>query len=397
MNLAKNRVRYTAFVIIFLAIFGLVAIFWARGFKPNFRTGTIERTGLIVANSVPTGAQVFIDDRLTSATNTNIAFLEPKTYKVKIQKDGYTTWEKEIDVRADLATEINALLFPLAPQISPLTTTGATNPTLSPDGAKIVYGVSGINGGAYILPVSDSLLAFRQGTKLIARNTSTFDFSQGQFVWGPDSKQLIARFPKSDGTVIANLMLDSDTSDQPLRDVTASLTATISDWQQQINSRAQTLAVLAPDEVKSATQAAAPASPSPSPQASPVAQPTVNKLINYYPTGLMFSADEEKVLYLDKNGKHHVYDIKAKKQYTLPDFTDLVNITWFPDSAHLVIAQKNQISIIESDGGNKMAIYSGKFDYGFVFAHPSASKLIILTTLTQPEGTPNNLYAVNLK
>ncbi len=404
MNLAKHRETYYAIVIVLLALFALAAIFYARGFKPNFRTGRITHTGLIVADSIPTGAQVFIDDRLTSATNTNIAFLEPKTYKVKIAKDGYTTWEKEIDVKADLATEINALLFPLAPQISPLTTTGANSPTLSPDGGKIVYGVSGINGGAYILPVADGLLAFRQSTKLIARNTTAFDFSTAQFVWGPDSKQLIARFPKNDGTVTANLMLDSDTSDQPLRDVTASLTATISDWQQQINTSAQTLAVLAPDEIKSATQAATPASPSPSAQPSPAASnqlPATSyqlpSLINYYPTGLTFSPDEEKVLYIDKNGKHHVYDVKAKKQYTLPDFSDLENITWFPDSAHLVVAQKNQISIMESDGANKMAVYSGKFDYGFVFAHPSGSKLIILTTLTQSEGTPDNLYAINLK
>lgn len=385
-----------------IAFFAIIAIFWARGFKPNFRNGTIQRTGLIVANSVPTGAQVLIDDRLTSATNTSIAFLEPKTYKVKIEKDGYTTWQKDITVQADLATEINALLFPLAPQISPLTTTGASNPTLSPDSGKIIYGVSGINGGAYILPMTDNIFAFRQGTKLIAKNTAVFDFSNAQFTWGPDSKQVIARFKAADGSVTANLMLDSDVSDQPLRDVTASLVATLSDWQQQMNTRAQTLAVLAPDEVKSATEGAAPASPSPSPAPSSKNQAAGNQspsenLINYYPTGMIFSPDEEKVLYLDKNGKYHVYDLKNKKQYTLPDFADLINITWFPDSAHLVIAQKNQISIIESDGNNKMGIYSGRFDYGFVFAHPSGSKLVILTTLTQPDGTPSNLYAINLK
>ncbi len=403
MNLAKNRTVFSVGILVVIAFIAIVAIFWARGFKPNFRNGTIQRTGLIVANSLPTGAQVFIDDRLTSATNTSIAFLEPKTYKVKIEKDGYTTWQKDITVQADLATEINALLFPLAPQISPLTTTGATNPTLSPDSGKIIYGVSGVNGGAYVLPMTDNLFVFRQGTRLIAKNTAAFDFSNAQFTWGPDSKQVIARFKTTSGNVTANLMLDSDISDQPLRDVTASLGATIADWQQQINTRAQTLAVLAPSEVKSATEGAAPASPSPTPASSPATQfnnltiQQSNNLINYYPTGLIFSPDEEKVFYVDKNGKYHVYDLKNKKQYTLPDFGDLITISWFPDSAHLVVAQKDQISIIESDGNNKMGIYSGKFGYGFVFAHPSGSKLVILTTLTQPEGTPANLYAINLK
>src|SRR3990172_1240189 len=128
MNLAKHRTLFTLGAFLFIIFFATVAIFWARGFKPDFKNRTIERTGLIVANSTPTGAQVYLDDRLTSATDTNIAFLEPKTYKVRIQKDGYTTWQKDIEIKADLATEIKALLFPLAPEIKPLTTTGATGP-----------------------------------------------------------------------------------------------------------------------------------------------------------------------------------------------------------------------------------------------------------------------------
>ena len=92
--LSRHRVIYSIFVTIFILLLGAAAIFWARGFKPNLQKGGIERTGLIVANSTPTGANVYLDDRFTSATDTNIAFLDPKTYKVRIEKDGYTKWEK---------------------------------------------------------------------------------------------------------------------------------------------------------------------------------------------------------------------------------------------------------------------------------------------------------------
>ena len=119
--------------------------------------------------------------------------------------------------------------------------------------------------------------------------------------------------------------------------------------------------------------------------------------LNYYPTGLIFSPDEEKILYKDKAGQYKVYDLKAKKESTLPTFNDLASISWYPDSNHLVVAQKDLISIIEADGANKMTIYTGKFEDGFVFAHPSGTKLIILTTLTQTEGTPANLYSINLR
>jgi len=404
-----------AFLLLAAAI---VAVVYARGFKPNFKTRSFDRTGIIVATSIPTGARIFLDGRLTSATNANINFLEPKSYKVRIEKDGYTAWEKDVDVTADLATEINALLFPQAPEIKPLTTTGAQNPTLSPDSTKIVYGVSGVRGGVYLISMDNSPFNFFQNTKLLAKNTSTTDFSKSRFIWSPDAKQIIARFENENGpsspsprfgetsgeagTASANLLVDSDKSEQNPPDITGSLTATLSNWQQQIEDRNQTTKTLIPDLVKQATAAAQTASPTPSPTAKPAIKTQPTPLpspiaLNYFPTGTMFSPDEEKILYKTTGEKYKVYDLKLKKEYTLPDLPDFVNITWFPDSKHLIIAQKDLISIVETDGTNKMTVYSGKFENGFVFANPTGTRLIILTALTQPSGTPPNLYSINLR
>jgi len=410
--LSKHRTIISLVIIAAIILLTTAVIFWARGFKPNFRTGTIDRTGLIVATSIPTGAQVYLDDRLTSATNTNIAYLEPKTYKVKIEKDGYTTWTKDVEIKADLATEIKALLFPTAPEIKPLTVTGAIEPNLSPDGTKIVYATPGERKGLYLMPMSDRFFPFSQNTRLVAKNQVNFDFTKAKFIWSPDSKQVIARFTNEKGSprgeagqVTANILIDTDKTEQELRDITGSLAATLSGWQEELIARAQTLAITLPDDVKTATAEAKIVNSS---------QLTVNSkeqsvnrasgpalreplTINYFPTGLVFSPDEEKVLYLDKNNKYHIYDLKNKKTYSLPDFTDLVNLSWYPDSNHLLIAEKDQISIIESDGTNKMIVFTGKFENGFVFSHPSGTRLIILTALTQQEGTPPNLYSINLK
>ena len=91
------------------------------------------------------------------------------------------------------------------------------------------------------------------------------------------------------------------------------------------------------------------------------------------------------------------FDLTLEVQTTLPEFEDLINISWYPDSAHLVIAQTGEISIIETDGNNNMTVFTGSYENGFVFAHPSGSRLIVLTTLTQQESTPPNLYAVVLR
>ena len=401
--LSKHRTAISLVVIVFILLLAAAAIFWARGFKPNFKTGKIDRTGLIVATSTPTGAQVYLDDRLTSATDTNIAYLEPKTYKVRIEKDGYTTWVKDIQIKADLATEIKALLFPTAPEFKPLTTTGAAEPNLSPDGTKIVYGAPGPRGGLYLLPMSDRPFPFRQNARLLAKNQGNFDFTKAKFIWSPDSKQIIARFTNEKNQVTANLLIDTDKTEQELRDITGAQAATLAAWQEELISRAQTQAIIAPDEVKQATGEAKVNNKQETINQKPTTQlpnyPTTQ--LNYYPTGLIFSPDEEKILYLDKNQKYQIYDLKTKKVSTLPDLPNLLNLSWYPDSNHLVIAENQsnggQIAIIESDGTNKMIVFTGKFENGFVFAHPAGTSLIILTTLTQQEGSLPNLYSVNLK
>jgi hypothetical protein len=407
-RLQKHRHLYTLIAVGIILLSTLIAVIWARGFKPNFKTGTFQHTGLIVAQSRPVGAQVYLNGRLTDATDTNISYLDPGTYRIRIQKDGFTTWEKNVDVKADLATEILALLFPVAPQISPLTTTGAYNPTLSPDNSKVIYGVPGDHGGLFMLTFGSGPFSLGQGTKTIFKNQLGYDFSKAKFLWSPDSKQVIASFSDEQNSNTGNILVDVDKSDQEIRDISGSLNPTLSAWQDEINTQSQTIAVRIPGNIKSATAEAKTVDSKQSTVDSEAqtgvatdltvnSQPSTVNSLSYFPTGFMPSPDGEKFLYKDKNGDYKVYDLKLKKETSLPNLSGLRNISWYPDSDHLIIAQNNAISIIETNGFNKMGIYSGKFEDGFVYSNPTGSRLLILTTLTQPGSTPPNLYAINLK
>ncbi len=108
-------------IVLFVIVGGLIAIFYAYGYRFQFGGGTgnikfLEGTGLLVATSKPDGARVLVNDHLTTATNNTIN-LAPGNYDVKIQKDGYVTWEKKIIIKKALVSEANALLIAAAPDM----------------------------------------------------------------------------------------------------------------------------------------------------------------------------------------------------------------------------------------------------------------------------------------
>lgn len=409
MSLTAKRLLITFLTAAVLLIAGIIAIFWARGFKINPQTG-ISRTGLIVANSVPDSAKIFLDDKLVSATNTTISFLEPKNYKVTITKDGFTTWQKDIEVKADLINEIDALLFPLAPELKPLTPSGAANPQLSPDGQKIAYTSSGLEkGGIWVNTMPSSPLSFSKGPKNVVKNTSSVNFDNSAVVWSPSSDQLLV---KTAGASAKYYLFDiSRTSNllTPITDLQAS--ETLIDWQDTIRSLQSNLVTNLPESIRVAAdqnQSSFQASPTPTPKTKTTTtkQPSESTNsasieLNYSPFNLKFSPDEEKVLYkLSDNGgfSYRVYDIKLKKEFTVGNLDSQTKVDWFPDSAHLILVTNDGISIVEIDGGNKQLVFSGNFtSQKTAFPWPDGSKIVIEANFNTNNSNQSNLYTLILR
>lgn len=394
-KIAAKKVLISFLIFLSAATLTVLVILFAQGYHFSRQTGKIEKTGLLVLTSTPNGASIFINDHLTDATNTTIK-LVPGTYQIRIEKEGYLAWQKELIIAEGLVTASDATLFPALPTLRPLTFFGATNPTLSPDGSKIAFLTdSGEKAGIWILNLSTQTLALiRNDLYQIAADTPQDRFSEGKISWAPNSRNLLVSFekpkpeePESEEPKTVYLLDSNLASDkQKPVDITLNLDLYQETWTTEKRNKEETLVSLLPGYLqKIATDSAA----------------------------SRWSSDEEKFLYQEEEAVK-VYDpeweefppptdnqgqlIKDKKGkvFELPEALDYL---WLPEakSNHLVLVEDQQISIIEAEGTNKAIIFGGDFEDNFVAPWPDGSKLVILTSLNKAAGTPPNLYTINLR
>lgn len=231
----------------------LFALRWARGYRPSLgKNGpTLAGTGLFVATSDPKGAQVFINGKLTTATDDTLN-LPPGTYSIEIKKDGYIPWKKNLDIVAELVTQTNTKLFPSVPNLTPLTFTGADSPMPSPDGQRIVYKVSSAStdarNGLWVLDLAERnfTTARTSEPKQIARNTSQYNFLDATLLWTPDSSQVLAYWTETQNAKLqhsvsaAVLLSVSGMNDEgDIKDVTSRLPVLLAGWHQELDLKDQ--------------------------------------------------------------------------------------------------------------------------------------------------------------
>src|SRR5437899_1057411 len=92
----------TLITLIIIGAAAAVAIFLTKGYTFSPQQGKLLTTGIISIASQPSGASVYIDGHLATATDTTISSLSPKTYEMKVTKEGFIPWEKKVEVKAGL-------------------------------------------------------------------------------------------------------------------------------------------------------------------------------------------------------------------------------------------------------------------------------------------------------
>jgi hypothetical protein len=255
-KIVGSRIIYTSFSLLVIIVASYFAIQYARGNWRVTEEGVIANTGLLNANSFPQGAQVFINDNLTTATDDTI-YLQPGTYNVKVIKEGYSLWEKELEIQKELVTQTNATLFPIAPSITPLTFTGIKNVYPSPDGQKLLFFVDGASldarNGLYLLALSNNFLSLQSGPKQLSDNPLSYDLENADIIWSPDSTEIMLM------TVQGDYLLTTDKKVSLVEENNISLTKNeiLSQWEEDIYLRERQYLARFPEEmIAIATQSA---------------------------------------------------------------------------------------------------------------------------------------------
>ena len=93
-----------------------IIVFYSEGYRFDFKTGKILETGGFFIKTYPGEANILINDKKESKTSNFsrtllIQNLTPKTYNLKIFKEGYLPWEKNLEIVEKKVSEIDITLF----------------------------------------------------------------------------------------------------------------------------------------------------------------------------------------------------------------------------------------------------------------------------------------------
>lgn len=102
-----KRTRKLVFLVFFVGFFvtAPLVVLYTAGYRYNFGTGEIVQTGVLSLSSTPRGASIVLDDEtLRASTPALLKNVLPGDHTVRIEKAGYSSWEKTLTVQSRSTT-----------------------------------------------------------------------------------------------------------------------------------------------------------------------------------------------------------------------------------------------------------------------------------------------------
>ncbi len=382
----------TVFRLLFFLFFVVVlasVIAYARGYRFDIEKRLVKSTGIISATSNPKAAKIFINGELKGVTDTNLT-LPPENYLVEIKKEGYTSWSKKINLKGELVVNVDPVLFPVNPSLSPLTNLGIIKAVASDDGDKIVLIAS---GSAYLFDAGKKTLPFFPPLNKIVDLSllpNIIDYKNIKVSFSPDQKQVI--FASPDVKSEQSYLLSLDENNLNPLDVTLSKEALIQAWQNEKNKNNAKILETFPkdfDKIASASFEVVSFSPNET-KVLYKAKESVELPLMIKPSLISTNQTPEERSVIKE--KVYVYDRKEDKNFQLLS----PNLKWYFDSRHFVVEEEKKISIVDYDNTNKQTIYSGPFE-SFFFNATNDGKIVVLINLNSQINELPDLYLVGIR
>lgn len=190
MTLKVRRILSSIFIILFLTITPAIMLY-AAGYRLGKNGLSIQRTGMFIIDSKPKGAKILIDDKLQKTwsismfdeskditTPAKIKNLLPGEYELKIEMDGYWSWQKKLTISPGASTFAeNIYLFKnnLPIQVAP---------------ADMEYIHLSPNKNQAVI-LSDDLITFLNLTDESKKTTKLNNLTEKNILWSEDQNKII--------------------------------------------------------------------------------------------------------------------------------------------------------------------------------------------------------------
>ncbi len=190
MTLKVRRILSLIFITLFLSVTPAIMLY-AAGYRLGKKGFSIQRTGMFIVDSKPKGAKIFIDEKSQEAwvssifnkkkyitTPAKIKNLLPGEYNLKLELDGYWSWQKKLIINPGASTFAeNIYLFKndLPVQIIPA---DIGSIYLSPNKNQAVI-------------LSSDLITFLNLTDESEKSTKLNDLSANNIFWSENQNRII--------------------------------------------------------------------------------------------------------------------------------------------------------------------------------------------------------------
>ena len=162
-----------------------LVILYAIGYRPQASSGISRSVGVILADATPDHASISVNGTAYGTLPRSIPNIDPGMATIQITKEGYTAWEKQLEVKANQAMDIRSIQ--LLPSLFETTLVARNVTQFEPSPNNLLIAVTTNKNTLFVIDETGALIMREE--KLGARATA--------ISWSPDGSHILVTFPKN--------------------------------------------------------------------------------------------------------------------------------------------------------------------------------------------------------